>query len=188
MARIRTVAPSVRLVVVQQLPRQEYKRAMENGEVDLAIGQLPSGQSDLVQQLLSMEPFDGYARVGHPILHNPTLEAFLQAYHLVVGRPTVSEAHVQKALGHHASERRVFLRLRHYLSAALALAQTDLIAVLPRNVSEFVTSSGKVARFPPPLEIEPVAIRQFWHARSTNDEGAKWLRGQIAALFRRSST
>ncbi len=27
-------------------------------------------------------------------------------------------------------------------------------------------------------------LRQFWHARSTNDAGCKWLRSQVAELFR----
>ncbi len=98
MARIRSLAPRIRLVT-HQLPRQSYKQALESGEVDLAIGQLPHGQTDLVQQLLWMEPFDGYARVGHPILENPSMEAFLAADHLIVGRPAVSEMHMQRALG-----------------------------------------------------------------------------------------
>jgi DNA-binding transcriptional LysR family regulator len=140
------------------------------------------------QQLLSMQPFDGYARSDHPILENPCLEAFLEADHLIVGRPAVSETHVQKALGHRASKRRVILQLGHFLPAAFVLAQTDLIAVLPRTRSEFLTSFDSLARFPPPFDIEPVTIRQFWHAHSTHDEGCKWLRGQVAALFQQSKS
>lgn len=184
MARIRSLAPRIRLVT-HQLPRQSYKQALENGEADLAIGQLPHGQTDLVQQLLWMEPFDGYARVGHPFLENPSMEAFMAADHLIVGRPAVSEMHMQRALGPRAAKRRVVLELRHYLPAAFVLAQTDLIAVLPRNLREFLKSFEALARFDPPLEVEPVAMRQFWHAHSTNDEGCKWLRGQIAVLFQR---
>ena len=119
-ARIRAAAPLVRLVV-HQLPRQTYKEALESGKADLALGQLPHGQTDLVQQVLSVEPFDGYAKVGHPILENPTIEAFLAADHLLVGRPAVSEIHINKALGVLAAKRKISLELGHYLPAAFVL-------------------------------------------------------------------
>lgn len=187
-ARVRSLAPHVRLVI-HQLPRQDYKEALESGTADLAIGQLPHGQADLVQQALYVEPFEGYARAGHPILKNPSLEAFLEASHLIVGRPAVAEIHLQKALGTLASKRKIALELRHYLSAAFVLAHTDLIAVLPGTLSEFSASFKTLGRFTPPMDIEPVVMRQFWHARSTQDEGCKWLRGLVAELFqRRSST
>jgi DNA-binding transcriptional LysR family regulator len=183
-ARIRAIAPRVRLVI-HQLPRQTYKEALENGEADLAVGQLPHGQTDLMQQVLLIETFEGYAKIGHPILQNPTIEAFLAADHLIVGRPAVTELHIHKALGVFAARRKVSLELGHYLPAAFVLAQTDLIALLPRTVSDFIASFGTLGRFRPPLEIEPITMRQFWHARSTNDEGCKWLRSQVAALFQR---
>lgn len=182
--RIRELAPQVRLVIHQR-PRQDYKEALESGEADLAIGQLPQGQADLMQQSLYAEPFMGYARAGHPILRNPTLATFLAASHLVVGRPAVAEIHLQKALGTLAAKRRVVLTLRHYLSAAFVLARTDLIAVLPATLDELLGSFGTLRRFQPPVHVEPLVMRQFWHARSTHDEGCKWLRAQVAELFQR---
>lgn len=181
-ARIRKLAPDVR-TVIHQLPRQEYKEALESGTVDLAIGQLPTGQADLVQQLLSHEEFECYARKGHPILAQPTMESFLAADHLAIGKPAVTELHIQKALGALAAKRRVTLELRHYLPAAFVLAQTDLVAVFPRTLRDFLSSFETLCRFTPPFTIEPMIIRQFWHARSTHDEACKWLRSQVAALF-----
>ena len=184
MARLRKLAPRVR-VVVHQLPRQMYKEALESGTVDLAIGRLPEGQTDLFQQLLFEETFDGFAKKGHQILRNPTLENYLNCDHLVVGKPAVAELHVQRALGPLAARRRIMLEVRQYLPAAFILAQTDLIAVLPRTVTQFFESFAGLARFTPPFEVEPIVMRQFWHARSTHDEGCKWLRAQVADLFTR---
>jgi len=181
-ARLRRLAPRVR-VVVRQVPRQLYKEALESGAADLAIGQLPQKQTDLMQQILFHETFEGLARPGHPILANPSMEAFLAADHLVVGSPAVAEIHLQKALGSRAATRKIALELPHYLAAPFVLEQTDLIAVLPRTVSECLTSVNILARFRPPLRIEPLAMRQFWHARSTHDEGCKWLRNLVAEIF-----
>ncbi len=107
----------------------------------------------------------------------------MDADHLIIGRPAVSENHLHRALGPLAQKRKIVLELRHYLPAAFVLAQTDLIAVLPKTVSEFLTSFGSLSRFKPPIEIEPVTMHQFWHERSTHDEGNRWLRSQVASLF-----
>ena len=182
MKKIRALAPRVR-IVIHQASRQDYKNALESGDIDLAIGQLPLGQVDLVQQVLLVEAFEGYARTGHPILASPTLDEFLAAEHLVVGRPAVADLHVQRALGQLDAKRRIALRLAHYLPAAPVLEQTDLIAVLPATLADFHAHFKNLGRFKPPFDIEPITLRQFWHARSTHDEGCRWLRGRIAALF-----
>ena len=181
MARLREAAPGVR-VVIHELPRQTYKRALENGTVDLALGRLPAGQSDLLQQSLTAEPFDGFVRRGHPILRHPTVESFLAAEHLIVGKPAVAELHVRRALGPLAAKRRVALELRHYLPAAFVLASTDLVAVVPRTMCRFFQSFAQLERFVPPFAIKPVVMRQFWHARSTHDPGCQWLRRQVSEL------
>ena len=97
----------------------------------------------------------------------------------------MSEAHVQKALGVLSSKRQIALQLQHYLPAAFALAQTDLVAVMPKTMSGFLKSFTNVGTFTPPFKVEPVVMRQFWHARSTRDAGCKWLRSQVLALFRK---
>jgi len=183
---LRALAPRIR-IVIHELPRQRYKQALEKGAVDLALGRLPIGQADLVQQVLFEEPFAGFARRGHPILENPTLEAFVAADHLIVGKPAVAELHVRRALGTLAAKRKVALELRHYLSAAFVLATTDLVAVLPRTICQFSDFFPEVTHFPPPFRVTPVIMRQFWHARATQDAGCKWLRGRVAELFQRLS-
>jgi DNA-binding transcriptional LysR family regulator len=183
LARLREQAPGVR-IVIHELPRQMYKQALENGTVDLAIGRLPAGQTDLLQQVLVEEQFEGFARRGHPFLDDPSLGAFLAANHLVVGKPAVSEQHVRRALRPLAAKRKIAVEIRHYLPAAWILPKTDLIAVLPRTMCNVLESAG-LARFTPPFAVQPVIMRQFWHARSTHDPGCKWLRGLVAELFMR---
>jgi DNA-binding transcriptional LysR family regulator len=183
-AHLRQAAPGVR-VVIHELPRQRYKQALENGTADLALGRLPAGQTDLLQQSLMEESFEGFARRGHPILPHPTLETFLAAEHLIVGKPAVAEQHVRKALGPLAAKRRIVLELRHYLPAAFVLATTDLVALLPQNMCRYFESFADLARFSPPFVVKPVVMRQFWHARSTQDPGCQWLRRQVSELFRR---
>jgi DNA-binding transcriptional LysR family regulator len=187
MQRLREVAPGIR-VVIHELARQRYKQALEDGTVDLALGRLPAGQTDLLQQVLQKEDFGGFACRGHSILNNPTLEAFLAADHLTVGKPAVAELHVRRALGAMATKRRIALELPHYIPAAFVLATTDLIAVLPRTLCHFFESQMNLARFALPFDVKPLVMRQFWHARSTQDPGCRWLRSQVATLFRSDSS
>lgn len=184
-SHLRKIAPSVR-IVMQQLPRHAYKQALEQGDADLALGQLPEGEHNLMQQQLSIEHFYGFACIGNPILADPSIDRFLQAEHLIIGTPAVAEAHLARALGPLASRRRIALQLSHYLSAGPILMKTDLIAVLPQTVTEFLIGSNALGRFVPPIPIEPVIMRQFWHARTHADAGNQWLRSQIAMLFQGS--
>jgi DNA-binding transcriptional LysR family regulator len=181
-ARLRAVAPSIRLVM-HQLPRRQYRDALGDGVADIAIGQLPRDQPDLIQQHLFAEGFAGFARKGHFILDRPTVESYVAAEHLVVGTPAVAEAQVQSALEALGLQRKVVVELSHYLSAPFILAQSDLVATLPTTFAKFAAEVGNLQRFQPPFPIRPIRFHQFWHARSTNDAGCRWLRGQVAALF-----
>jgi hypothetical protein len=93
-----------------------------------------------------------------PGAHDFTLASYLDADHLIVGTPAVSELLVKKALGSQASRRRAGLYVPHYTVAPFVISDTDLIAVL------------------------------FWHARSNHAPGCQRLRRVIAQLFAGSGT
>jgi DNA-binding transcriptional LysR family regulator len=170
-------------IAVHQLPRSRYRDALEHGEADLALGQLPPRHSDFLQQHLFDTGFVCVMRAKHPLRNAMTLSAFLHAQHLVIGSPAIAESLVKRALGSRASRRRIALQLPHYMVAPFVLAQTDLIAVLPEPLSAAFLRLGLLAVVPVPFPVSPVVIRQFWHPRSDLDPGNQWLRRVIADLF-----
>ncbi len=179
--RLRQIAPRIR-INVEQTPREFYRDALESGTADLAIGQLPRGQTDFLQQVLSQQPFFGYARADHPILENPTLEAFLAADHLVIGPPATAEVHLRKALGPLAAKRRITLQLRHYLSVPYVLAATDLIAVLPHTIRA-ANPYGALGEFIPRSSSNRSPCASSGIRARTRIPAVSGLRSQIADLF-----
>lgn len=169
---------------IQQMPRNTYRDALEQGVADLAIGQLPPAHTDFMQQHLFDEEFACFVRSGHPLAKGMTIDDLFDADHLVVGPPAMAETHIRKALGVRANRRRIALQVKHYLAAPFILEQTDLVALLPRTVSDYARRMGTLIELPPPVMIPPIVLRQFWHERANLDPGCSWLRAQVARLFR----
>ncbi len=177
-----TIAPSIEIIAMQ-MPRSQYRDALEEGRADMALGQLPPGHTDFFQQMLLEQPFACFARSGHPLEHRLDLDSFFQARHLVVSPPAMAEIHVKKALGAKVGRRKIALQVPHYMVAPFVLQETDLIAVLPVTLNDYFLSLGTICRFSIPFDVEPVLTRQFWHERSNDDAGCKWLRQIVAELF-----
>jgi DNA-binding transcriptional LysR family regulator len=183
--RLESIGSKVQISVLQ-LPRSTYREALEQGEADLAIGQLPQGHTDFLQQHLFDESFACFVRAGHPLAEGMTIEDFFDADHLIVGPPAMAETHIRKALGPRANRRKIALEVRHYLAAPFIVERTNLVALLPRTVSDYSRRVGTVIELPSPVEVPPIVLRQFWHERMNLDSGCRWLRSEIAQLFQRT--
>ena len=60
------------------------------------------------------------------------------------------------------------------------LAQTDLIAIVPRTASRIFFAGHAVAFVDLPFEAPPITVVAAWHARSDGDLGLRWLRDLVA--------
>ncbi len=181
-AHLKATAPNAS-IVVHQLPHDAYRGALEAGEVDLALGQLPARHHGLSHQYLFDEHFMCVMHATNPPRRNLTLAKYMKAEHLVIGSPATCESLIEKALGARASRRRVALRVPHYLVVPFALAETDLIATLPKTLSTAFARLGAVAELPVPFAMPPVRNHQIWHKRSSHDPACQWLRRVIEKLF-----
>jgi len=173
-------APGIK-IRMHHRPRSDYRVALESGEMDVALGQLPNFNSGLYHQRLSRQELIFAVRKGHPIGDTLTVETLLQADHLIVGRGMI-ETRVSKALGRRAAERNVTLQLDHYLTAPHILLNTNLIAALPRSLVE---AWPGLQILPVPFDIDPIELVQFWHRRSHEDPACRWMRKTIYGLFRK---
>src|SRR5690348_2686931 len=91
-----------------------------------------------MQQTLFTHGFACLTRTGHPLIKNGlTLEAFLEACHVVVGSEGSSQELFEDALAKQGLERRCALRTPHFMSVPFVVASTDLIVTVPRAVAAF---------------------------------------------------
>ncbi|HET6522888.1 LysR family transcriptional regulator [Sphingopyxis sp.] len=179
---ISKVAPKVR-VVVHQRERSNYREALEGGQVDLALGQLPTLHVDFYQQRLFNQAIVCVARPGHPLAADASIAQFLECDHLIVDSPAIAEQYVARSLGAVSSRRKIKAVIRHYMTAPLILAGTDYVAMLPRSVVEEHLRTGLIEEIDCGFDIAPITMMQFWHARTNRDPGCRWLRQTIASRF-----
>ena len=178
-------APGVRLSC-RQVPRDQYGAELETGGADLALGMLPLGERDFVQQRLKDETLVCLASARNPIARKRlTMEAFLSLPHVVIRAPAMGDRFVVKALGERASRRQVVTEVQHYLSVPMILRDSPFLAVVSTSVAGALAAPNGLAVMPLPFKLAPLAIRQFWHKRWNNDPGHRWLRNGIAGLFGR---
>jgi DNA-binding transcriptional LysR family regulator len=187
-ARLAQDAPRVNLRSTVVGPRH-LEDALEAGEVDLAVGYFPDlARPTTMQQTLFMHGFACLARTGHPLIKNGlTLEAFLEAYHIVVTLEGSSQELFEDALARRGLERRCVLRIPHVMSVPFVVASTDLIATVPRAVAAFFSGLVNLQVLDPPIDVPEFAVKQYWHRRFHHDARVTWLRTIISEFYQNSS-
>ena len=180
---LKQAAPGVTIQILQ-MPRDQYREALEAGTADLALGQLPHLQSNYQQQHLFDDQLVCLVRKGHPDIGKAiTMAQFMAAEHIILSAPSRTDELIKRALGKNAAQRRVALTLPYYLVVPATLSSCDLIAVVPRHVGLVFADTWNLRTLALPFKLPPMRLSQFWHARSHKDVGHQWLRRSIAKLF-----
>jgi len=158
LARLRSLAPNASLRTVASKPR-DLERALEQGDVDLAIGYFPDlhGKSFMQQRLFSHH-FSCLLSASHPVLRRGlTREAFLELEHAVVYPEGRSQEIFERFLARHRVSRKVVLVTLHFMSLPMIIARSHLIATVPHAIGAFFTRwSDGIRAMPPPFKILPI--------------------------------
>jgi len=181
--QVKREAPGVRIHMLQ-MPRDQYREALETGRAELALGQMPAMQRNFNQQHLFDDELVCLMRKDHPVIGKTlSMTQFMAAEHIVMSAPSRLDDLLKKALGRAAARRRIGLTLPYYLVIPATLATCDLIAAVPRQVGLAFADNWNLKMLPLPFKLPPMRLSQFWHARSQHDPGHQWLRRTIARLF-----
>ena len=177
------LAPLVRLEAVA-LEVEDIAEALGAGTLDLAVGFLPGLGPPVRRQPLFRDPYVCLMRAGHPLAQEKlTRKAFLAASHALVsyrgGHRVIEEAFERAGLA-----RRIALRVPHFTVVPMVLERSDLILTLPARVARVFERREGLKSLPIPLPIPPAEVAAHWHERFEADPGGRWLREQVAALFR----
>lgn len=181
-------SPSINIECYDWHP--ETLERIKNREIDLGLGVVDLDENkDFRCQNLFTERFVSIVRTDHPIVQNPiTLDAYIASPHALItitGSPVNSikrspKSHVDRILEELGVERRVMLKLPHFLSAALIISQTDLILTLPRRIALLFANVADITLFEPPINLGEYHYMQIWSKRSDNIPVQVWLRNLIS--------
>lgn len=181
LGRARADAPGIGLEIVPISP--QTPRALENGEADVAIGYIPGLEAGFHEQVLYAQDFVCLVSTRHPRIGSTmTARAFRDEAHIGI-LSAASYTTLQTSLSSQRIRRRVLLELPGFLGLATIVADTDLVATVPRHIGETLAASGTIRVVPCPVRIAGFTVRQYWHSRFHHDAGHRWLRSLGAELF-----
>jgi DNA-binding transcriptional LysR family regulator len=155
---------------------------LEQRTVDIAL--LPMGEvpARFVRQALYEEDFVIGMRAGHPFAERPTPEAFCGAQHLVVSQAGDPHGFVDDILVSKGLARRVALTAPNFMMALALLAETELIAAMPRQLILRHAARFDLAIAEPPFPLRSDPISAIATRASMMDGGVAWLFGMLQSV------
>jgi DNA-binding transcriptional LysR family regulator len=183
---LRAQAPEAAIRSVS-VPLAQLAHELEKGEIDLAVGYFPALASKTFRQRrVSTHGFACLMRAGHPRrAERISRENFLAAQHMVVREDGRSQEVLERFFGRRRIRRKVAVFASHFLSVPFVVARSDLIATVPYRVAmEFAEMSPQLAIALPPFDIPGFDLKLHWHRRFDNEPRNRWLREQLATMFR----
>jgi DNA-binding transcriptional LysR family regulator len=185
LARLARDAPRVDIRVLQLMPQrhghstrqvwQDTLTELDAHKLDLAVVPIGPLPSRYVDRLLFEEDFVVAMRKGHRLVRKLTLESYLGAPHILVSAIGDALGIVDIKLAEQGRSRRVAVTVPNFMMALALLAESDLIATLPRHLVERHAKRFELVTRPVPLPWTPDTIRAVVSQAAMADAGVAWL-------------
>ncbi|MBJ7419736.1 MAG: LysR family transcriptional regulator, partial [Rhodoferax sp.] len=144
----------------------------QNGQV-VRFGQQRLFSSDYVCVMRS-----DHVLAGAPL----SLDAFCQAQHVLVSFSGRAYGLIDEALASVNRSRRVVLTVNQFFTTGSVVAQSDLLAVLPRHFVQVTGYAPQLVVHELPFDVPPIQVDALWHQRHDADSAQSWLRAQVHAV------
>lgn len=178
-AAVRQAAPSIDIGIRQLLPTptglwQHAIEELDTRVMDIAI--LPAGEVPVrfAEATLYEEQFVIAMRRGHGFAENPSLDRFCAAEHLVVSLGGDPHGFVDAELAGQGRSRRVALTTPNFFFALAMLAESDLIAALPRSFVDRYGDRFDIVAVEAPLPLQRFQVRAVASKAALADAGLAW--------------
>jgi len=184
-AHLQRIAPRWTVETVPLQPA-EVPRALETGDVDLAVGNLGALTAPgFYRQRLESTRYLVIRRADHPRLRRaPTLRDYLESRHAIARAPGAPPSVLERALAARGHVRDVVLQVPQFLLLPAVVAGTDLIATVPAHVAQAFAGPASIAASPLPFKAPELVLHQGWHARTHDDPLGRWIRATVRAALR----
>jgi DNA-binding transcriptional LysR family regulator len=176
-------APLVRLRL-RVMSQAHIASALEDAEVDVALGAYPGLPDTLYQRRLFERKYVAMVRQAHPLAGKRlSLQAFARCPQAVVRLASGIQDRVDETLAAQGLARQQVLDMPSYLMLPPLLAAGDWMAVLPGQLADAFAQHGRFKLLTLPFDVPSSVIRMHWHKRFHEDGANAWLRGVISREF-----
>jgi DNA-binding transcriptional LysR family regulator len=153
---------------------------LEQGKIDLVVLPESSMQPNTRHRFLFSDPYVCLAAKKHPQIRGKLdLDAFCRVPHIQVKAKATdlpSRSPIDAILAKMDRKRSVAATVSTMFSVGRIVAESDLIATLPRRVAELAAATLPVRIHPLPIELWDVRIALGWHERSHDDPSHRFFR------------
>jgi DNA-binding transcriptional LysR family regulator len=174
--RVHLEAPGVRLDV---LPWQSpaSMKLERSRSIDLLISCSTNEIAGFQRETLFTDTEVTVVRKGHPAASRlKNLKAFLNSGHVAVVGRGLTEDPVDSWLRQEGLARQIVLRVPSYLQALQAVAQSDLVAFVPKRLAESLARPLSLTMLRPPIDPGEYQEYLFHPRRAAQDPASIWLR------------
>ncbi|HET6522282.1 MAG TPA: LysR substrate-binding domain-containing protein [Geminicoccaceae bacterium] len=185
LAEMRARAPGIGVSVRQILPPSGGRPAgrpweaalaeLEARALDVAVVPLDEVPARFADRTLYEEDFVIAMRAGHPFADDPSLERYCRMRHLVVSLARDDHNLVDDALARRGLARRVALAVPGFMFALALVAETDMLAAVPRRLVAMHAPRFGLASTDAPLPLPRFRIRAVATGAAMTDAGVAWL-------------
>ncbi len=183
---VRQQAPGIDLDLCARPSDDEalLRRRLEQGEIDVVIGNWPSPAETLRHAPLFETDIVCMMRPGHPMARAKaiSLDEYLALDHL---SPTPHSgalfSPIDGRLAQLGVSRRIAVSVPEYALAPYVLSRDDLVFTTGRPFAEHLASMTPLSVIPAPPEFGPMSFYMLWHERAHHSPFERWLRGVIRA-------
>ena len=175
-AALSTRGPNIDLSVREILPPSALSD-LDARHTDLVIEPLAEVPPRFQAERLYDEDFVLAMRVGHPLRTRLTLDRYCAAKHVVVSTTGDPHGNVDLALKKLRRARRIAATVPNFLFAFAVVAESDLIAAVPRHSRAYAKRFGVELVEPPPqlAPLTPLQVQVIATHAALADPGVAWL-------------
>ncbi|SEJ88587.1 LysR family transcriptional regulator [Paraburkholderia diazotrophica] len=172
-------------ISAQQVPIGEVDERLRLGQLDFAIGNMPSLKASTRHAVLFREPYVCMTRKREG-LPRCTLEreAFLAMSHVLVASSESSHLTVESSLQAAGLHRKIGLRVPHFTVVPQIILRTDWVVTLPQRVARLFNEHGGFEIYRLPVDTPEIEVTVHWHEAFDADQWNVWFRNLIIDTLR----
>ncbi|QBC31702.1 MULTISPECIES: LysR substrate-binding domain-containing protein [Pandoraea] len=184
--RFRQQAPNAHLELHSLGPAFDYEHALEDGKVDIVIGNWPEPPEQLHLSNLFVDQIVCLVRNTHPYAKRGlTLDQYLASPHLAPTPYSVAQrGAIDMHLARERLKRNVVVTIPYFNLAPYVLLKSDLIFTTTRLFADYYAEFLPLTVLEAPIDFPPMQYYQLWHERTHYSDEVRWLRSVISDATR----
>ncbi len=171
-------------IVSQRIARRDMETMLAAGKLDFAVDVLLPISKQTAHELLRKDRLVVIAKAAAPEEEPRTLtmEAYLQAQHVLVSSRAEGPGIEDFALSRLGVQRKIRLRCQHYYAACRVVENTNLLLTMPETYARIISKHARVDIMIPPAELPGIDVHLYWHKPYEKEPALIWFRELLHAV------